>query len=249
MSRRPVTSPVPAAWAECTTVLQGVDRMVPNRPALRSVTVSAVLVVGGGGHALVAIEVLRAAGHRIIGVLTADGRPTDGLDRLNVQVVGTDERLAERVSAGDRDFFVAIGANQTRRRLAEDVLGAGGLLVGAVSPSSFVSVTVDVGAGALVMPGAVVNVLTVIGPGAIVNTRASVDHECSIGAYAHVGPGVAVAGGVTIGEGALIGIGACIVPGRAIGEWAIVGAGAAVTRDVPPGATVAGVPARVIGPC
>jgi acetyltransferase-like isoleucine patch superfamily enzyme len=49
-----------------------------------------------------------------------------------------------------------------------------------------------------------------------------------------------------VGRGASIGSGATILCGVTIGEEAMVGAGAVVTRDVAPGATVAGVPARVL---
>jgi UDP-2-acetamido-3-amino-2,3-dideoxy-glucuronate N-acetyltransferase len=47
-----------------------------------------------------------------------------------------------------------------------------------------------------------------------------------------------------IGRGATIGANATIVCGVTIGELAFVAAGAVVTRDVPPQAVVAGVPAR-----
>jgi acetyltransferase-like isoleucine patch superfamily enzyme len=49
-----------------------------------------------------------------------------------------------------------------------------------------------------------------------------------------------------VGRRTSLGSGAVILCGVKIGEGALVGAGAVVTKDVPPGGTVAGVPARAI---
>jgi acetyltransferase-like isoleucine patch superfamily enzyme len=53
--------------------------------------------------------------------------------------------------------------------------------------------------------------------------------------------------GITIGRDVWIGGNCSILDGVTIGDQAIVGAGAVVTKDVPPRAIVAGVPARQIG--
>jgi len=52
--------------------------------------------------------------------------------------------------------------------------------------------------------------------------------------------------GVTIGRDVWVGAGCVILPGVTIGDGAVVAAGSVVTRDVPAGAVVAGVHARVI---
>lgn len=51
---------------------------------------------------------------------------------------------------------------------------------------------------------------------------------------------------VEIGAGCDIGMGAMLLPGTRLGSGVQVGAGAVVTGDVPDGAVVAGVPARVL---
>lgn len=52
---------------------------------------------------------------------------------------------------------------------------------------------------------------------------------------------------VVIGDRVWIGARALILKGVTIGDGAVVAAGAVVTRDVPPGAIVAGTPAKIIG--
>lgn len=54
-------------------------------------------------------------------------------------------------------------------------------------------------------------------------------------------------GEVVIGERAMIGAGAIVLPGVEIGADARVAANSLVTADVPPGTTVAGVPAEPVG--
>lgn len=51
---------------------------------------------------------------------------------------------------------------------------------------------------------------------------------------------------ITLEDGAWIGAGAIILPGITVGQNSIVGAGSVVTKNVAPGAVVAGNPAREI---
>jgi putative colanic acid biosynthesis acetyltransferase WcaF len=52
---------------------------------------------------------------------------------------------------------------------------------------------------------------------------------------------------IVVGRDAFVGARAFVLPGVTLGERCVVGAMAVVTRDVPPGAIVAGNPARTLG--
>ena len=70
--------------------------------------------------------------------------------------------------------------------------------------------------------------------------------------HREVGPGTPIMHGplefaaVTIEDDADLGVGSIVLPGITIGRGAQIGAGSVVTRDVPPLAIAAGVPARVL---
>ena len=204
-----------------------------------------VLVIGAGGHGLVVADILlraRDAGQQVrpVGFLD-DDTALVGSTVLDLPVLGT---WAQSQELGHDAVIVAIGDNGARRRVYEEATGRGERLATAVHPGAVVAPDVRLGDGVMVCAGAVVNPGTVIGENVILNTGCSVDHHNDIGAHAHIAPGVRLGGAVSVGEGALVGIGAIVIPGVSLGKGSTVGAGAVVIRDVPPGVTVVGNPAR-----
>jgi sugar O-acyltransferase (sialic acid O-acetyltransferase NeuD family) len=206
-----------------------------------------VVIVGAGGHGQVVGDILLAAGRsgecvRAIGYV--DDRSCSQLSlRANQTLLGTVAQLSEFPHDA---VVVAIGDNETRARIMCALARAGERFVTARHPSAVVSEDVQSGDGTVLGARTAVVTGSHLGHGVILNTGSTIDHHTIVGDYAHIAPGVHVGGEVSIGPGALIGIGAVVLPRISIGAGAIVGAGAVVIRDVPPGVTVVGIPARPI---
>ena len=197
-----------------------------------------VYVVGAGGHARVVVGLLEAAGRSVAGLFDDDPARA-GTEVLGVPVLGP----ALAFAGEGAEAVLAIGGNAARRAVADRLAGRFRWAT-VVHPVAWVHRSVRLGEGTVVFAGAVVQPEARLGAHVVVNTAASVDHECVVGDLAQIAPGARLAGNVHVDEGAFVGIGASVVQGRRIGAWSTVGAGAVVVRDVPPGVTVVGVPAR-----
>lgn len=200
---------------------------------------SQVIVYGAGGHARVALDVLRLCGFSVLACLA----PKAGRDIAGVPVFGEDVGLELAASRGCDRAFVAIGDNVVRRRVAMNARKLGFEVISAVSPHAYVASDVQVGSGSLIVHGAIINSSSRIGEDVIVNTGATVDHDNDIGHGTHIAPGCHLAGNVTVGENVLIGVGTVVIPGIAVGDDAVVGAGSVVVRSVAAKARVWGNPA------
>lgn len=209
---------------------------------------SEVLFWGATGQAKVLSEALSGADFRLVALV--DNRdvmsPFEGVPVL-IGASGLDAWLDQR--GGARGLFAAIAVGGARGRDRIELmylLKARGLKpLTVIHRTAFVATDAQVGEGCQIMAQAAVCTHVRLGSGVIVNTAASVDHDCIIGNGAHLAPGARLAGGVTVGERVFIGTGSIVLPHIHIGEGAIVGAGAVVTKNVPPGATVIGNPARL----
>lgn len=114
-----------------------------------------------------------------------------------------------------------------------------------VHPSvQFDRASAQIGPGAVLAAGTIGTVGIRVASHAFVNLACTLGHEAAVGAFAVINPTVNVSGGVVIEEEALVGTGAQILQYLRVGRGASIGAGAVVTRDVPAGSVVIGVPAR-----
>jgi UDP-perosamine 4-acetyltransferase len=206
-----------------------------------------VLVLGGGGHAKVLIEALRAMSVAVTGIADPDPE-LHGVTILGVTVLGGDE-----VVCGFTPYEIllvnalgSVGLPVARQKSFEYFKREGYVFATVIHPAAVIASDVELGEGVQVMAGAIIQPGSRVGCNVIINTSASVDHDCVIGDHVHLAPGVTLSGGVEIGEGTHVGTAAVVIQGIHLGSHCLVAAGSVVVRDVADGSTVKGVPARVV---
>lgn len=177
----------------------------------------------------------------VVGFLDGREHILDGYD-VEVPIVGDPMTY---VPQPDDVFVCALGDPYQRQKYAQPILDKGGRFI-PICTQSFLSSRVHLGQGCLLGHWVHTGPDVWIGDFTQIQALSMLGHDVHLGNYVHVGAQVFMGGGVRIGDFTIVHPRATILPGVSIGEKAVVGAGAVVLKDVPPGATVFGNPAKVI---
>ena len=147
--------------------------------------------------------------------------------------------------------LLAVPGSPASFRWRKQIIGSlkvgGDRYTNAIHATARVSELARIGHNVLIMAGAVVTSNAVIGNHVCILPNTVIHHDAVIEAWSLIGSNVTIAGNTWIGQNCYIGSGSSVKNGVSIGDGVMVGMASNVTRDVLPGATVAGNPARSFG--
>lgn len=203
-------------------------------------------IIGAGGFGREVVDVVDAinadTGPQIdlLG-FAADGHPDPAmLQAWDMPYLGAPDAIAGLDE--DSEYVIAIGDPLTRSQVSEKV--AGRACRPLVHPSSTSGRHVEIGRGTVICSHVSITSDIRIGDHVHVNLNSTIGHDAVLEDYVTVSPLCAISGNVTLERGVFLGTGVTINPGVTIGAGAVVGSGSVVVKEVPPGVTVVGIPAR-----
>jgi sugar O-acyltransferase (sialic acid O-acetyltransferase NeuD family) len=207
-----------------------------------------LVIIGAGGFAREVAFLVEDLNRvtpewRLLGFVDRD--PANQSQALGAySIVGTEDFIREY--QGELNIVIGIGQPQVISRIVESLKDSEHVRFPSLIHPTVVmhSGRVQFGDGNIVCAGNIFTTDIKVGSYNILNLSCTFGHDDLIGDCNVINPGVNVSGGVIIEDRCLLGTGATILQNRRVGSEATVGAGALVSKDVPPGITVVGVPAK-----
>lgn len=210
------------------------------------------IIWGATGQAKVAYDILASEGAEIIHLFDNNPSLKSPLPGIPISY-GPDGMLSfidtlgdQHLNPSDIDCISAIGGahGEARETMTLFMESHGFKSRSLIHKTAIISPTAYIGKNVQLLAGSIIGAFAAIGDYSIINSGANVDHDCKIGRNCHLAPRAALSGEITVEDNVFVGTNATILPRLRICLGATVGAGAVVTKDIAPGAVVAGNPAR-----
>jgi sugar O-acyltransferase (sialic acid O-acetyltransferase NeuD family) len=191
-----------------------------------------IILIGAGGHALSCIDVIEQENkyniHGLVGLKDEVGKKISGYD-----VIATQDELVN-LSKDFRYAFIAIGQIKNvklRIDMYESVLNTGFKIPSIISPQSFISRTVQIGEGTIIMNGVILNSGVRIGNNCIINSKALIEHGTQVADHCHISTGAILNGDCVVESKSFVGSGAIVKHGITIKTGSFVNMGKIVTKN------------------
>lgn len=143
-------------------------------------------------------------------------------------------------------FLCALGDPKWVKFYTSIIENKGGNFISLISPLASIGSNTIIGKGVVISRWSTITSDTVIGDHTHIGVFSCIGHDIKIGECCHMGAYTFIGGRATIGKKVTIHPRVNILPDKKVGDDAIIGAGSIVLKNVKPGETVFGIPAKKI---
>ncbi len=204
-----------------------------------------LIIIGAGGFGR---EVFSCAkdlqAHKkewdIKGFLDDNPRALDGYN-YEAPIIGS---IKNYVPQEEDCFVMGLESPQGKLSIAELMLPKGARFVTLIHPTAAIGKNSSLGDGCVMCAHSALSCDVKVGNFVTLNAHAAIGHDAVINDGVSISSFALISGFVKLGRGAYVGVHGCVLPGVTVGDFATVGAASVAIKNVKPGTTVIGVPAK-----